>query len=86
MPVDDDLREVTSYEDLNQQIARTPADANVDVDKLRRWAFEGRYQSKTLRCSWFAIGGLGRTHADLAVSQTISTPKPGRSPARFQTC
>jgi len=60
MPVDADLHEVTTNEELDQLVEQTLADANVDLAELRRQAHEGRFQSEKLRRAWFAIEGLGR--------------------------
>jgi hypothetical protein len=60
MPTNTDLHEVTTDEELDQLIAQTLRDADVELAELRRQAHEGRFNSEKLRRAWFVIEGLGR--------------------------
>lgn len=60
MSTNTDLHEVTTDEELDQLVAQTLRDADVDLAELRRQAHEGRFSSEKLRRAWFVIEGLGR--------------------------
>ena len=60
MPTNTDLHEATTDEELDQLIAQTLRDADVELAELRRQAHEGRFNSEKLRRAWFVIEGLGR--------------------------